>query len=68
VTRPQYKYFSIQRRLRRLLENLTTEGVVDTEFAFRASPEHEISVADVALPNESGSSIRKVIWKARRIL
>ena len=48
VTRPRYKHFSIQRRLRRLLENLTTEGVVDTEFAFRPSPEHEISVADVA--------------------
>jgi Uma2 family endonuclease len=48
VTRPRYKHFSIQRRLRRLLENLTTEGVVVTEFAFRPSPEHEMSVADVA--------------------
>ena len=48
VTRPRYKHFSIQRRLRRLLENLAPEGVADTEFAFRPTPEHELSVADVA--------------------
>jgi Uma2 family endonuclease len=48
VTRPRYRQFSIQRRLRRQLENLATEGVTDTEFAFRPSPEHELSVADVA--------------------
>ena len=49
VTRPKYQHQSIQRRLRRQLENLASEGgVVDTEFPYRPQPEHELWVADVA--------------------
>jgi Uma2 family endonuclease len=49
VTRPKYKHFTIQRRLRRLLEHLALpDGLVDTEFAFRATGEYELRVADVA--------------------
>jgi Uma2 family endonuclease len=49
VTRPKYRHALIQRRLRRLLENLApAEGVVDTEFAYRPLPEYELRVADVA--------------------
>ena len=49
MTRPKYKHAVIQRRLRHLLENLApAEGVVDTEFAYRPLPEHELRVADVA--------------------
>ena len=49
VTRPKYKHYAIQRRIRRLLEEWAPlGGVVDTEFAFRPFPEHELRVADVA--------------------
>jgi len=49
VTRPQHKHFTIQRRLRRLLEQVAPpDGLVDTEFAFRATGEYEFRVADVA--------------------
>lgn len=49
VTRPKYKHYSIQRRLRRLLERLApADALVDTEFAFRPLPEYELRVADVA--------------------
>ncbi len=49
VTRPKLKHFFIQRNLRRLLENVAEpESVVDTEFVFRALPEYELRVADVA--------------------
>ena len=49
VTRPKLKHFFVQRNLRRLLENVAVpESVVDTEFAFRALPEYELRVADVA--------------------
>jgi Uma2 family endonuclease len=49
VTRPKHKHHLIQRRLRRLLENLAPpEGAVDTEVAFRARAEYELRVADVA--------------------
>jgi Uma2 family endonuclease len=48
VTRPKYRYYSIQRRLRLLLENLApSDGLVDIEFAFRAVAEYELRVADV---------------------
>lgn len=49
VTRPKLKHFFVQRNLRRLLEEVADWGsVVDTEFAFRALPEYELRVADVA--------------------
>jgi Uma2 family endonuclease len=49
VTRPKYKHFTLQRRLRRLLEQLALPGgLVDTEFAFRATGEYELRLADVA--------------------
>jgi hypothetical protein len=48
VTRPKYKHYTIQRRIRRLLERLApSDGLVDTEFSFRALAEHELRVADV---------------------
>jgi Uma2 family endonuclease len=48
LTRPKYRHYSIQRRLRRLLENLApSNGLVDTEFVFRAVAEYELRVADV---------------------
>lgn len=49
VTRPKYKHYTIQRRIRQLLEQFAPpDGVVDTEFAFRALDEYELRVADVA--------------------
>ena len=49
VTRPKYKHYSVQRRLRRLLEKLApADALVDTEFAYRPLPEYELRVADVA--------------------
>jgi Uma2 family endonuclease len=48
VTRPKHRHYSIQRRLRQLLETLApAESMVDTEFAFRPLAEHELRVADV---------------------
>ena len=49
VTRPKFKHYRIQRRVRKLLEALAGEdGIVEIEFAFRALPEYELRVADVA--------------------
>jgi Uma2 family endonuclease len=49
VTRPKYKHYRIQLRIRDLLRPLAPPGgLVDIEFAFRALPEHELRVADVA--------------------
>jgi Uma2 family endonuclease len=49
VTRPKFKHLRIQRQLRKLLESFASEsGVVEIEVAFRALPEHELRVADVA--------------------
>ena len=49
VTRPKLKQALIQRNLRRILEASAPPGsFVDTEVAFRALPEHELRVADVA--------------------
>jgi Uma2 family endonuclease len=54
VTRPKHKHFTIQRRLRRLLEQMAPpDGVVDTEFAFRAVSEYDLRVADVAYVSEA---------------
>lgn len=48
VTRPKAKHFSLQRRLRILLEPRLPGYVVDIEIAFRPRPEYEIWAADVA--------------------
>ena len=49
VTRPKLKHTLIQRHLRRLFESLAEAGsFVESELAFRALPEHELRVADVA--------------------
>jgi len=49
VAPPEHKHYLAQRRLRRLLESAAGDaGEVDTQMAFRAFPEHEYRVADVA--------------------
>ncbi len=49
VTRPKLKHHLIQDRLVELLKPATrSAGHVSMEFAFRALPEHELRVADVA--------------------
>jgi Uma2 family endonuclease len=49
VTRPKLKHSLIQERLRGLLERAVPEMFVAVEFPFRALPEHELRVADVAI-------------------
>lgn len=52
VTRPKFKHHLIQSRLRDTLKALAPVGsVVEYEIAFRALPEHELRVADVAYIN-----------------
>ena len=49
VTRPTFKHYAIQRRLRRLLEAAApADALIDTELAYRPIPEYELRVADVA--------------------
>ncbi|MBZ5622666.1 MAG: Uma2 family endonuclease [Acidobacteriia bacterium] len=49
VPRPNHGHYRTQHQLRRLLETAAGDsGIVETEFAFRALPEHEFRVADVA--------------------
>src|SRR5258708_6389008 len=49
VAPPIHEHYLVQRRLRRALETAAGDaGVVDTEMAFRALPEYEYRVADVA--------------------
>ncbi len=49
VTRPKVKHYLIQERLRDLLKPLAPAGaLVGYEVAFRALPEYELRVADVA--------------------
>jgi Uma2 family endonuclease len=49
VTRPKLRRIRIQKRLERLLEAVAGEtGTVIMELSFRALPEHELRVADVA--------------------
>ncbi len=66
VTRPKFKHARIQRQLRKLLESFAGEsGVVDTEVAFRALPEHELRVADVAyISQERWEQINPDDWLA----
>ena len=49
VTRPKLKHSLIQERLRELLERAVPEMFVAVEFPFRALPEYELRVADVAM-------------------
>jgi Uma2 family endonuclease len=49
VSPPKHQHYSIQHRLRRLLEKAAGgAGEVEIEMAFRALPEHEYRIADVA--------------------
>jgi Uma2 family endonuclease len=49
VTRPKFKHHLIQNRLVELLKSAAQSGgLVSTELAFRALPEYELRVADVA--------------------
>jgi Uma2 family endonuclease len=49
VTRPKFRHSLIQRKLRRLLEDLADPAsFVDTEVPFRPLPEFELWIADVA--------------------
>lgn len=48
VTRPKSLHFSLQRRLRILLEPRMPDHIVDIEIAFRPLPDHEVWAADVA--------------------
>jgi Uma2 family endonuclease len=49
VTRPKLKHSLIQIRLEQLLRRAVPEMIVGMEFPFRALPEHELRVADVAM-------------------
>jgi len=49
VTRPKLKHTLIQEQLRGLLEQAVPDMFVAVEFPFRALPEHELRVADVAI-------------------
>ncbi len=52
VTRPKFKYFRIQLRIRKLLGAHTPpDDLVMIELAYRPLPEHELRVADVAYVN-----------------
>ncbi len=49
VTRPKLKHHIIQARLRDQLKSFSPQGsFVEYEVAFRALPEHDLRVADVA--------------------
>jgi Uma2 family endonuclease len=49
VSRPKLKHIRIQRRIRQMLDAaFGLRGIVETELPFRALPEYELRVADVA--------------------
>jgi Uma2 family endonuclease len=49
VTRPKFKHTLIQRKVRRLLEDIAHKSsFVDVEVPFRPLPEYELWIADVA--------------------
>jgi Uma2 family endonuclease len=52
VSRPKLKHTLIQKRLERLLERAVPEMFVSIEVPFRALPEHELRVADVAIVSQ----------------
>ena len=49
VPRPKLKHTLVQIQLEKLLEQAIPEMFVAVEFPFRALPEHELRVADVAM-------------------
>ena len=49
VTRPKLKHSLIQKQLEKLVERAVPEMFVAVEFPFRALPEYELRVADVAM-------------------
>jgi Uma2 family endonuclease len=49
VPRPKLKHILIQERLHELLKQGVPEMFIAVEFPFRALPEHELRVADVAI-------------------
>jgi len=54
VAPPKHKHYRVQRRLRQLLEKaLGSQGVVEMEMAFRALPEFEYRVADIAFISQA---------------
>ena len=54
LTRPKHKHARIQKRLERLLESAAgDQGIVIMELAFRAAPEYELRVADVAYVSQA---------------
>lgn len=54
VPPPKHEHCLIQRTLRRLLEEAAgAAGVVDKEIPFRATPDHDYRVADVAFIEQS---------------
>ncbi len=49
VAPPKLQHTRVQRQLRRLLESAAgSTGVIDKEIGFRALPEYEFRIADVA--------------------
>src|SRR5262245_54979318 len=53
VTRPKLKHTRVQRTARKLLEAAAGDrGIVEIELPFRATPEHELRVADVAFVSQ----------------
>lgn len=53
VSRPKLKHTRVQRKARKLLEAAAGDvGVVEIELAFRALPEYELRVADVAFVSQ----------------
>jgi Uma2 family endonuclease len=49
LTRPKLKHTLIQRNLRRIIEQAAeSDSLVETELPFRAVPEHDLRVADIA--------------------
>ena len=68
VTRLKYRHYTLQRRLRRLLEALAPPGgLVDSEFAYRPLPEHELRVADVAYVSSRSRTVHRSRRQSSRV-
>ncbi len=53
VTRRKLKHTRVQRTMRKLLEAAAKDrGIVEIELPFRATPEHDLRVADVAFVSQ----------------
>jgi len=69
VARPKAKHYKIQSRLRELLQGPARgTGIVDIVLAFRAVPEYDLRVADVAFVSRERwiRLIRRTISTAHR--